>query len=114
MIISLGSASDVAEAAPALREFAEALQSSVRKGAAEAAEAEARAEARGAEAGAGTAAAAAAQRRRLSQTVPSGTLEPLAAPLAEFALPRSPQGPQHAAVQVAALAAAVLSRPRGQ
>lgn len=110
VIISLGSASDVAEAAPALREFAEALQSSVRKGFVEAA-----AEAAAARAGAGGAAQQ-QQQLRGSQAAPPplGTLEPLAAPLAEFALPRFPQGPQHAAVQVAALAAAVLSRPRGQ
>jgi hypothetical protein len=116
VIVSLESASDVAEAAPALREFAEALRSSVKKGAAEAAEA-AEAEAAGAEVGAGAGAgraAAEAQRRQRLSRIPSGTLEPLAAPLAEFALPRFPQGPQHAAVQVAALATAVLSRPRGQ
>lgn len=117
VIISLDSASDVAEAAPALREFAEALQSSVRKGFVEAA-AEAAAARAAAAAGAGTTGASQQRQQQLrgSQAAPPplGTLEPLAAPLAEFALPRFPQGPQHAAVQVAALATAVLSRPRGQ
>ena len=114
VIISLGSASDVAEAAPALREFAEALQSSVRKGFLEAAEAAEAARAARAAGATGAAGAGAAQRGSQAAPPPLGTLEPLAAPLAEFALPRFPQGPQHAAVQVAALAAAVLSRPRGQ
>lgn len=106
VLISLESASDVAEAAPALRELAEALRSSVRKVVAEAAEKEAKVTTATTKGG--------QQQRSRAPVVVQGTLEPLAAPLAEFALPRFPQGPQHAAVQVAALAAAVLSRPRGQ
>ena len=57
----------------------------------------------------------AAAGRLVETLVTNGTDAPNSnAPLAEFALPRAPQGPQHAAVQVAALFSAVLSRPRGQ